>query len=241
MRHPHVRFVAVLAGLLALVWIALAIAPLHRGDWALENVLSLLFVAVLAATWRRHPFSRASYTAIFLFLCLHAIGAHYTYSQVPYDEWWRALTGRSLNDALGWSRNNYDRIVHFLYGLLLVYPLRELVLRVDRARGFWSYFLPFALTMSLSVLYELIEWVAALIFGGDLGTAFLGTQGDEWDAQKDMALAGAGALCGMLATAACNALTQRDFAQEWNRRQGRGARRSAGRATPGTTPARRDH
>jgi len=216
MRSPHDRFFLVLAGLFALLWIALAVAPLHRRDWALENVLVVIFVAALATTWRRFPFSRASYAAIFLFLCLHTVGAHYTYSLVPYDDAWRALTGRSLNDALGWTRNNYDRVVHFLYGLLLAYPLRELVLRVDPARGFWSYFLPLALTMSLSVLYELVEWGAAVVFGGDLGIAFLGTQGDEWDAQKDMALASAGALLAMVATAAWNASMRRDFAREWN-------------------------
>jgi putative membrane protein len=218
MGPSHRRFVAALAGLFALIWSALAIAPVDRGTWALENVLVLLFAAALVATWRRHPFSRASYAAIFLFLSAHVVGAHYTYSLVPYEDGWRALTGRSLNDALGWTRNNYDRVVHFLFGLLLAYPLRELVLRVDAARGWWSYVLPAALMMTLSAMYELTEWLAAVVFGGDLGAAFLGTQGDEWDAQKDTALASAGALAAMLATAACQAATGRDFAREWNDR-----------------------
>jgi putative membrane protein len=212
----HGLYVAILAALLGVLWAALAIAPVSRHDWALENVLLVVFVAALAATWRRFPLSRVSYTLIFLFLCLHTVGAHFTYSLVPYDEWWRRLTGSSLNALLGWERNNFDRVVHFAYGLLLAYPVRELLLRVAAVRGFWGYFLPLDLTMSTSAFYELIEWGAAEVFGGDLGAAFLGTQGDIWDAHKDMALASLGALLAMLATAALNAWLQRDFAREWS-------------------------
>jgi putative membrane protein len=82
-------------------------------------------------------------------------------------------------------------------------------------RGFWGYFFPLDLTMSTSMIYELIEWAAAMIFGGELGQAFLGTQGDVWDAHKDMALASTGALSAMLITAALNYWVQRDFAAEW--------------------------
>ena len=159
--------------------------------------------------------SRLSYTLIFLFLCLHAVGSHYTYSEVPYDAWIKALTGRSLNEAMGWERNHFDRLVHFLYGLLLAYPMRELFLRVANARGFWGYFLPLDMTLATSAIYELVEWAAAEIFGGDLGAAYLGTQGDIWDAQRDMALASIGALIAMLLTALINYRLQRDFAREW--------------------------
>lgn len=209
-------YVATLAALLGVLWAALAIAPVSRHDWALENALLVVFVVALAATWRRFPLSRVSYTLIFLFLCLHTVGAHFTYSLVPYDDWWRRLTGHSLNAALGWERNNFDRVVHLCYGLLLAYPVREVFLRVASVKGFWGYFLPLDLTMSTSALYELIEWGAAEVFGGDLGAAFLGTQGDIWDAHKDMALASVGALLAMLATAALNVWLQRDFAREWS-------------------------
>ena len=202
--------------MLALLSVALGIAPHDRSDWALENALVVLFVGALAATYRRFPLSRISYTLIFLFLSLHVVGAHYTYSLVPYDTWWARLTGHSLNALLGWERNNFDRVVHFCYGLLLAYPVREVFLRVASVKGFWGYFLPLDLTMSTSVLYELIEWGSAEVFGGDLGVAFLGTQGDVWDAQKDMALASLGALGAMVATATLNAWLQRDFAREWS-------------------------
>jgi putative membrane protein len=212
---PRERYLIALVGVFAVWFTALAIAPYDRGDWALESVLTVAGVAALAALYRRLPFSRVSYTLIFVFLCLHTVGSHYTYALVPYDAWFERLTGRTFNGLVGWQRNNFDRIVHFAYGLLLAYPVREIFLRVADARGFWGYFLPLDLTMSTSMLYELIEWGAALAFGGDLGQAYLGTQGDEWDAHADMALASLGALVAMSLTALINWRFQRDFSREW--------------------------
>lgn len=217
MAIPNYRgYVFGLVALYAVLWLGLAISPYDRHDWLLENALVLLFgVGMLA--WHRHfVFSRISYTLIFLFMCLHAVGSHYTYAEVPYEAAWRSLTGHSFNAMLGWERNNFDRLVHFCYGLLLAYPLREVFLRVADARGFWGYFLPLDFTLSTSALYELVEWGAAALFGGELGVAYLGTQGDVWDAQKDMGCAGAGALIAMLITAVLNLRLQRDFAREWS-------------------------
>jgi putative membrane protein len=210
------RYRTILAVAFLVFWAALAIHPLYRRDWWLENVLVFLFVPLLILSPRRLPLSRVSYTLIFTFLCLHSVGAHYTYAEVPYDRWFAAVSGgRTLNSILGWQRNNYDRLVHFSYGLLLAYPIREMFLRVVAVRGFWGYFLPLDLTMSTSMLYELFEWAAAVVFGGNLGIAYLGTQGDVWDSHKDMALASLGALIAMLLTAALNVHIQRDFAREW--------------------------
>ncbi len=211
----HRLYLAILGLALLAVFAALAIDPHDRADWALENALVVVFVAALAVAYRGFVFSRVSYTLIFVYLCLHEVGAHYTYSEVPYDAWTQALFGVSLNDLFGWRRNHFDRLVHFLYGLLLAYPVRELFLRVASVRGFWGYFLPLDLTMSTSMAFELFEWAAAEYFGGDLGVAYLGTQGDQWDAQKDMALASLGALIAMSLTAAINVWLQRDFAREW--------------------------
>jgi putative membrane protein len=208
-------YFSVFIAALATLWAALAIAPHDRADWLLENVLLLIGVAVLVGTRKRFPLSGVSYTTILVFLGLHIVGAHYTYAEVPYDEAFARLTGHSFNELVGWERNNYDRVVHFSYGLLLAYPIRELFLRVANVRGFWGYFLPLDLTMSTSMLYELVEWVAAEVLGGGLGAAFLGSQGDQWDAQKDMALASLGALITMAATAVVNSIYQRDFAFEW--------------------------
>ena len=200
------------------LWLALAIHPSDRPAWILENALVAALFGLLWGVRRLFRFSDVSLLLILLFLSLHSIGSHYTYSEVPYDAWWRALTGHTLNSVFGWERNHYDRLVHFCYGLLLAYPIREFFLRIVEVRGFWAYFLPLDFTLSTSAIYELIEWATAEIFGGDLGMHYLGSQGDIWDAQKDMGLAALGALLAMLLTALINRRLKRDIAQEWSGR-----------------------
>ncbi|MDP1948944.1 MAG: DUF2238 domain-containing protein [Nitrospirota bacterium] len=172
--------------LYGLFWTWLAIAPVDRRDWLLENLLSLTLVVVLVLTYRRFQFSLNSYCLVGLFLTLHAIGAHYTYAEVPFGFW--------LKDLLGLSRNPFDRIAHFSYGLLLLYPLRELLVRLAGVRGFWAFFLPVAIILAQSSFFEIAEAVVATLVSPELGSAYLGTQGDEWDAQKDMAASLTGAL-----------------------------------------------
>ncbi len=210
------HYLKILLGLFTLEWVLLAIEPNYRSDWALENILVLVTVVILSLTHGKFPLSKVSYTLVFLFLCLHEIGSHYTYAEVPYDEWFKSLTGITFNQLVGWERNNFDRVVHFSYGLLLAYPLREIFLRIADVRGFWGYFLPLDLTISTSALYELIEWAVAEIHGGELGMAYLGIQGDIWDSHKDMALASLGALIAMTIAATINSYHQRDFGREWN-------------------------
>jgi putative membrane protein len=212
----HGRYILFLLALFLAWWLLLAIHPVDRSDWALENALVAVAIGVLALTWRWFRFSRTSYTLIFLFLCLHEVGAHYTYAKVPYDAWCQALSGRTLGSIFGTTRNHFDRLGHFSFGLLLSYPMREIFTRVADARGFWSYYLPLDMTMAFSMLFELFEWWAAVFFGGDLGVAYLGMQGDVWDAQKDMAMATLGGLLAMIVTALVNLHHQRDFAREWS-------------------------
>jgi len=218
-------YVLCLLIMLIVIWVILAINPTSRSDWALENGLAVALVLVLVFTFRIFPLSRISYTLIFLFLTLHLIGAHYTYSEVPYNEWSEAVFGRSINSMFGWERNHYDRLVHFSYGLLLAYPIREFFLcivagpmyiMVAEIKGFWGYFFPLEITLSTSVIYELIEWGAAIVFGGELAADFLGGQGDVWDAHKDMALAALGATLSMVITYIINIYFKRDFVREWN-------------------------
>jgi putative membrane protein len=211
----HRRYASTLLALFVLVFIALGWAPSYREDWLLENLLVLILVPGFVLSYRRLPLSKISYTAIFLFLCLHEVGAHYTYAEVPYDQWTTSLFGRDLNGVLGWERNHFDRVVHFLWGLLLVYPVREIFLRTANARGFWGYLFPLLVVMSTSLLFELIEWAAATIFGGDLGMAYLGTQGDVWDSHKDSLFATLGALLASVLIAGIHAMLDRDFTREW--------------------------
>jgi putative membrane protein len=213
-RAPVKPLLIVLGVLFAVEFAVLAWHPTSRSDWMLENALSLLLVGILVATWRRFRLSRASYVLIFVFLTLHEIGAHYTYAEVPYDAAFRALLGWSPDEAFGFTRNHYDRLLHFAYGLTLTYPIREVFLRIADARGVWGYLLPLDVAMSTSAMYEIIEWQAALVFGDGVGTEFLGTQGDVWDAQWDMALAALGAFLAMAIAASVHAATRRDFARE---------------------------
>ncbi|MFW5426770.1 MAG: DUF2238 domain-containing protein [Methylophagaceae bacterium] len=215
MKITHKKYLLILFSLFAIEWIYFAIEPLYPKDWLLENILVVIAVIFLFATFKRLPLSRISYTLIFIFLALHVVGSHYTYAEVPYDQWFQSLTGTTINEIFGWERNHFDRLVHFSYGLLLAYPIREMFLRVVNVKGFWGYFLPLDLTMSTSMLYELVEWAVAIVVGGDLGMAYLGTQGDIWDAHKDMALASLGALIAMIIVIMINRAIQRDFAQEW--------------------------
>lgn len=179
------------AGLLAVygvIWLALAIEPLYREDWLLENAIVLVAMPLLVLTARRLRFSNFAYTCLFVFFVFHAVGAHYTYSLVPYADWWQSLGGEPLA-----GRNHYDRLVHFLYGLFVAPAVVELFAHYGRYGRPWHFLFPWMFMAGHATLYELIEYAAAIVFGGDLGQAYLGTQGDIWDGQKDMALALAGA------------------------------------------------
>ncbi len=212
LRYPVL--LPILGLLFAAQFLLLAWEPVSRPTWALENALSVALVALLVVSHRAFPLSRLSYVLIFGFLTLHEIGAHYTYSLVPYDEVSRRIFGRSLNEALGFERNHFDRLVHFCYGLCFAYPIRELFLRIADVKGVWGYLLPLDVTMSTSMIYELVEWGAAVVFGGEVGQSYLGTQGDEWDAQRDMLLATLGAVLTIAITFGVNAALRRDFARE---------------------------
>lgn len=172
-----------------LVWCWAAYKPLHPADWLMENYLVFLWVPIILITARYFRLSNISYTLITIFMCLHVIGSHYTYVDVPF--------GFTLQEWFGADRNMYDRLVHFCYGFLLAYPIREIYVRIAHTKGFWGLFFPIELTFAFSAIYELIEWRAVGNVPDELGLAFLGSQGDVWDAQKDMALAGLGALIAM--------------------------------------------
>jgi putative membrane protein len=179
----------VLLGWVVLFWIAMAISPNDRSDWLLENILSVTFVAVLLATYRQFQFSNLSYVLMTIFLTLHTIGAHYTYSEVPLGFW--------LKEWMGLSRNHYDRLIHFAFGLLMAYPFREGLMRKGGLRDPWSFIVAVAVVQAGSDLFEIIESWVAMIVSPDLGNAYLGTQGDQWDAQKDMTCAFLGGVLSM--------------------------------------------
>jgi putative membrane protein len=154
-------------------------------NWCLENTLVILFGGFLFFFYRKYQFSDLSYLLITIYLLLHVYGAMNTYAENPFGYW--------LKDTLGLERNPYDRIVHFSFGFFLAYPVREILLNVYKFPKGFAWGLPIEFTLSISGLYELIEWGVADIFFPEQGMAYLGTQGDIWDAQKDMGIAVLGA------------------------------------------------
>ena len=177
---------------LILLWVVTAIDPLYPRDWLLENLLVFIYGFLLVVTYRRFAFSNLSYGLFTVFLSLHLVGAHYTYAEAPPGFW--------LQDLFDLQRNHYDRIVHFSFGLLIAYPFRELLLRAAQLRVSWSYLLSVIIVLAFSNFYEIIEAVTAEIVSPDLGAAYLGTQGDEWDAQNDAFVAFLGSIIAMSVT-----------------------------------------
>ncbi len=170
----------------AFVWINSFIGTTDTANWFLENTLTFIFVAFLIITFKKHQFSDLSYLLVCIYLCLHVYGSKYTYAENPFGYW--------LKDAFYMTRNHYDRIVHFSFGFLLAYPMREMFLKWLKYPRWVAWLLPIEITLSISAFYELIEWAVADLFFTEHGDAYLGTQGDIWDAQKDIFVAFCGAI-----------------------------------------------
>jgi putative membrane protein len=175
----------------ALVWSA--IRPLEYFTWFLEVFPALIGIVVLLATYRRFPLTPLLYVLLFLHALILIVGGHYTYAEVPLGYW--------MERAFGFTRNHYDRIGHFAQGFVPAIAARELLIRGNVVRGRrWLFFIIVSICLAISATYELFECAVAIATGSK-GDAFLGTQGDVWDTQKDMALAAVGAIAGQLVLA----------------------------------------
>jgi putative membrane protein len=180
-------------------------------DWALENALVVCFLLGLIVSYRKLPLSDLSYLCIFAYLVLHEWGAHYKYSDVPLGEWMKVW--------LHTQRNHYDRVAHFAYGLLCSYPMQEAFIRSAKVGGPWRYYLPIEATMACSAVYEIMEAGMASILSPQRGEEFVGMQGDIWDSQEDMLMAGLGSVVAMICVyqfrkrrAAASALREMEYA-----------------------------
>ncbi len=171
------------------IWAILAIDPRYRDDWLLENVL--VFIVYPAVIWldKKHHLTLTSIILLLIFASLHSLGSHFTYAEMEYFD--------PVTQFFGFERNHFDRVVHFLFGLLVFRLLFELVTPGIRRTG-QALFFTFTVVVTISTLYEILEWLAAIIFHPELGIAFLGTQGDVWDSQKDIIAAILGALINLL-------------------------------------------
>jgi len=176
------------AALAVLVWSG--IGPRDRATWAMEIAPVLVAIPILVATHRRFPLTPLLYALVAVHAAILCVGGHYTYAEVPAGFW--------VRDLLGLSRNHYDRLGHLFQGFVPALVARELLLRKTLLRpGGWVFTLATSVALAISALYELVEWLAAVILGQG-ADAFLGTQGDPWDTQWDMCLALLGALLAQL-------------------------------------------
>ena len=180
----------VFLGIYLLVWAWTFIGTTDRANWITENVLTVLFIGGLVWGQARFKFSDLSYTLMFVYILLHIYGAMYTYAENPLGYW--------LQGVFQAERNHYDRIVHFSFGFLLAYPMRDYFKNHFSWPNWVCWVLPVEITLSFSGAYELIEWAVADVFFPVQGAVYLGSQGDIWDAQKDMGLAFSGAILAMI-------------------------------------------
>ena len=190
-RYPVIRnplWVVVCLASFLIIWAASFFFTTDYENWMLENILVITFLVSMIFAWRNHPLSNLSYFLITLFLCLHVYGATYAYAQNPFGEW--------LQRIFSMQRNNFDRIVHFAFGLLFAFPLREVFSKWIKTREWVIWLFPIHITLALSVTFELLEWGVAEVFTLHAGDAYLGMQGDIFDAQKDIFMAFLGALTG---------------------------------------------
>lgn len=190
--RAHARWPLILLGLLALICAATLWNPdAGRVSWALEVTPGLAMVAWLAASYRRTPISHWVYTCVFLHVLVLIYGGYYTYALTPLGNW--------AKEAFHLSRNHYDRVGHVALGVFPVFLAREVMLRkTPLPRGGWLAFLSVSVVFAFAAFWELLEWWVTLIVASDTGTAFLGSQGDVWDAQWDMFLALVGAIVALL-------------------------------------------
>src|SRR5450432_3525781 len=174
----------------AVIFIWSGINPNGRFNWLMETFPAMIAGIVLVATYHRFRSTTITYFLIWIFALILMIGGHYTYAQVPIGNWAR--------DHLNLSRNHFDRIGHFFQGVVPAVVVRELLLRTSTLRrGLWLPVLCVAMAFSVSAGYELFEWRYAVTFGGKQADDFLGSQGDIWDSQEDMATALIGAILAM--------------------------------------------
>lgn len=179
----------IIYALYIVVWTIMAIDPKYPQDWLLENVLVFIFLPFIIWMDKKHQFTLLSMIFLLIFASLHSLGSHYTYAEMEHFN--------MISQFFGFERNHFDRVVHFLFGLLLFRVLFEMLIESVKTLNATLFF-TVTLVLSISTLYELLEWLAVLVFQPELGMAFLGIQGDIWDAHKDSALAFLGAMINLI-------------------------------------------
>lgn len=180
--------------LMLAVFIATWLYPIWPAEQALHSSLTLVAFVLLWRYTRRNEMSKRDYFLIVIFICAHSIAARWLYSNVPYDHWLQSTLGISLKQHLGWTRNNFDRLVHFLYGFCFTPAVVAYVVkRYQQSRKF-GFYVAITAVMVTSLWYEWFEWLIAISLSSQDAESYNGQQGDMWDAHKDMLMATIGSL-----------------------------------------------
>jgi len=183
-KTPHI-----LLGIYIAEFIICGISPYHRGVWWAENIPIMLIVAAAVIISKYFRFSPTAYIMMFFLIFLHTIGGHFTFERVPFG---------LITDMFGFERNHYDRMAHFTVGFY-AYPIAEVLLKRKLVNTKWLlYLFPVFAILSVAAFYELFEWIFAISTDPEAGMTVLGSQGDIWDAQKDMLSDGLGSVFAML-------------------------------------------
>lgn len=181
--------------ILAICIIIASIQPLEYPSYMLHQIGTLLMLIALFVCLKKIGLTLSSFVLYLGFLVIHVLGAHYLYSYVPYNEWSIQYFNFDLNQAMGWTRNMYDRLVHLAYGLLL-YPffLRLFQVWLPTLKPYVLFLLTVQFVMATSLVYEWIEWLIAIGLSPEEAENYNGQQGDVWDAHKDMLIATFGSI-----------------------------------------------
>ena len=188
-----------MVALLAAIVLLTSYHALYPRNTFLQHAPTAILILAAIPALKRWPLSNGAVGCIFLFFLLHSIGARYSYSFVPYDEWVRAIAGTSITEMFGFARNHYDRLVHFCFGFLAIRPVREIALRHYGLTGRVALYIAPEFVLAFSAFYEVFEWFLAVAMSPADADAYNGQQGDMFDSQKDIALAALGALTAYLA------------------------------------------
>ena len=186
----------ILVAVVVIACVVASIRPLEMNDYILHQIGTVLCMSILLFLQWRRCVSISGFVQTIIFILLHVLGAHYLYSYVPYNEWIYQIFHVDLNQYFGWSRNMYDRFIHFCYGLLLFKISYDIFTAwLPHVKPSKIALLAIQFIMATSLIYELLEWWIAIGLSPETAENYNGQQGDIWDAQKDMALAIIGALC----------------------------------------------
>jgi putative membrane protein len=176
-----------------LILIVSCIHPPYPDEMYLQHSATALVAIFLIYTTLKNNLSNKAFGFIVVFMIFHIIGARWIYSYTPYDQWIKSLTGFSINSYFGFRRNHYDRFIHLLFGFLMIIPFREIYSRWFGCPEKFLNHVASLFILSMSMLYEVFEWMITIFLSPEDSEAYNGQQGDFWDAQKDMALALLGA------------------------------------------------